>query len=58
MNDTKEVRGQFKYDQDSKRYHRFKIEIEDEDIVGTVYISKKSTPLPDKLILIKKIGQD
>jgi hypothetical protein len=30
---------------------RFKIEIEDEDIVGTIYISKKESPLPTRLIL-------
>jgi hypothetical protein len=35
MTEKKEVRGKFKYEQDSKRYHRFKIET-DTGIVGTV----------------------
>jgi hypothetical protein len=50
----KEIKGQFKYEQDSKRYHRFQIETEDEDIVGTVYIPKPMNPLPDKLVLTRK----
>lgn len=54
MREKKEVKGQLKYEQDSKRYHRFQIETEDEDIVGAVYISKKMTPLPDRLILDRK----
>jgi len=54
VNETKEIKGQFRYEQDSKRYHRFKIETGDADIVGTVYVPKECDPLPDKLILDRK----
>ena len=52
MSDEEEVTGRFKYEQDSKRYHRFKIET-DEGIVGTVYVPKEKdgAPMPKKLIL-------
>ena len=53
MNEAKEVKGQFKYEQDSKRFHRFKIET-DAGVVGTIYIPKDMTPLPDKLVLDRK----
>jgi len=46
----KEITGTFKYEQDSKRYHRFKIET-DAGIVGTVYIPKESEGVPKRLIL-------
>ena len=50
--DKKEVKGFFRYEQDSKRYHRFKIEIEtDFGIVGTVYIQKGIDAIPKRLIL-------
>ncbi len=49
----KEIKGEFEYDQDSKRYHRFKIETE-VGIVGQVYIPKRSQPLPDKIVLERK----
>jgi hypothetical protein len=54
LNETKEVEGLIRYEQDSKRYHRFQIETEDDDIVGTVYIPKTMNPLPDKLVLTRK----
>jgi hypothetical protein len=50
MSEEKEVTGTFKYQQDSKRYHRFKIET-DSGIVGTVYIPKDKQSMPKKLIL-------
>ena len=46
----KEIKGLFKYQQDSKRYHRFKIET-DSGVVGTVYVPKKMDEMPKKLIL-------
>ena len=49
MGNEKEVRGRFQYEQDSKHYHRFKIEI-DKGIKGSLYISKDSE-LPDKVVL-------
>ena len=48
--DKKEVKGFFRYEQDSKRYHRFQIETE-AGIVGTVYISKNIEAMPKKLSL-------
>jgi hypothetical protein len=39
MSDEKEVSGVYRYEQDSKRYHRFKIET-DAGIVGTVMFLK------------------
>jgi hypothetical protein len=46
----KEIKGLFKYEQDSKRYHRFKIET-DYGIVGTIYIPKNIQTMPKKLSL-------
>lgn len=48
--DQKEVRGKFRFEQDSKRYHRFQIEA-DGGIVGTVYVPKDRKAMPMKLIL-------
>jgi hypothetical protein len=50
MSGEKEVKGVFRYEQDSKRYHRFKIET-DAGIVGTVYVPKDKQSMPKKLIL-------
>ncbi len=47
----KEVTGRFRYEQDSKRFHRFQIET-DAGIVGTVYVPKDVEAMPKKLILI------
>jgi len=51
MPQTKESKGTFKYEQDSKRYHRFKIEAK--GIVSNIYISKDMEQLPDRIILDK-----
>ena len=45
-----EIRGKLTYEKDSKRYHRFQIETE-QGIVGTVYVPKDLSPLPDRLVL-------
>jgi len=50
MSDDKEVTGKLRYEQDSKRYHRFKIET-DAGIVGTIYVPKDKESMPKKLIL-------
>ena len=50
MSEQKEIKGKFRYEQDSKRYHRFQIET-DSGIVGTIYIPKDQTSMPKKLIL-------
>ena len=50
-NDVKnDVKGKFRYDQDSKRFHRFKIETE-AGIVGAVYVPKDMDGVPKKIIL-------
>jgi hypothetical protein len=51
MSKEKEIIGKFRYQQDSKRYHRFQIEIEGDKIVGSIYIPKKIETMPKKLIL-------
>jgi hypothetical protein len=50
-NDKSEVFGKFRYDQDSKRYHRFRIET-DAGIIGTVYVPKNRHSIPEKLTLV------
>jgi len=50
MSEKKEIKGKFRFEQDSKRYHRFKIETET-GIVGTVYIPKDAEGMPKRLIL-------
>ena len=46
----KEIKGTFKYEQDSKRYHRFKIEA-GKGVVGTIYILKDTILIPKRIIL-------
>ena len=50
MSEKKEIAGKFRYEQDSKRYHRFKIET-NVGIVGTVYVPKDIEAMPKKLVL-------
>ena len=50
MTEKKEITGKFRYEQDSRRYHRFKIETE-AGIVGTVYVPKDIEAMPKKLTL-------
>ena len=45
-----EIKGKIVFEQDSKRFHRFKIQT-DSGIVGSVYIPKKIERMPKKLIL-------
>jgi len=48
-----EVTGKFTYDQDSKRFHRYRIEA-DQGVVGTVYVPKDLESLPDRIVLERK----
>ena len=52
MGGKKEITGQFRFDQDSKRFHRFQIET-DVGVVGTLYIPKDlgGSKLPKKITL-------
>jgi len=51
MNQKAEINGNFRFDQDSKRFHRFQIETGDDGIVGTVYIPKNKESMPKKIVL-------
>ena len=51
-NETKEIRGTFKYDGDSKRFHRYKVKA-DNDIVGSVYVPQEIDEIPDRITLEK-----
>ena len=50
MNEQKEITGKFRYDKDSKRFHRFKIETED-GVTGSVYVPRDKISMPKKIIL-------
>ena len=43
----KEMKGRFEYEQDSKHYHRFRVEA-DSRVVGSLYVPK-DVALPDKI---------
>jgi hypothetical protein len=51
---VKKVKGEFRYQEDNKYYHRFRIETKNEEILGAIYISKTMHPLPDRIILDRK----
>ena len=53
MSDNTEVKGSFTFDQDSKRFHRFKIK-GDNGIVGNMYVPKGSKGVPEKVTLTFK----
>ena len=52
MNEPKEAKGSFTYEQDSKRFHRYKLEAEG-GIVGMLYIPKENSSFPESIILKK-----
>ena len=47
----KETKLVFRYEQDSKRYHRFKIIDPKGHVTGSIYFSKKMRELPNLLVL-------
>jgi hypothetical protein len=51
---VKKVKGEFRYQEDNRYYHRFRIETKNEEILGAIYISKNVHPLPDRIILDRK----
>jgi len=53
MAEQKEIKGTFTYEQDSKRYHRYRIEASGR-IVGTLYIPKDTEEIPERIILEEK----
>jgi len=50
MDNQTEIHSKFRFEQDSKRFHRFQIETA-EGIVGTVYVPKNLKPMPTVLTL-------
>jgi hypothetical protein len=42
------------FEQDSRRYHRFKVVDPDGQIVGSLYIPKQMNPIPKRLVLEMK----
>jgi len=50
MPEAKEIKGTFKYEQDSKRYHRYRIEASG-GIVRTLYIPKDAGEIPERIVL-------
>jgi hypothetical protein len=50
MTEQKEIIGKFRYEQDSKRFHRFKIET-DVGVIGTVYVPKDKINMPKTIVL-------
>jgi hypothetical protein len=52
MSERKEIIGKFRYEKDSKRYHRFNVELGKEvGIVGNLYVPKGIDAMPKKIIL-------
>jgi len=49
MEEQKEIKGIFTFDQDSKRFHRFRIEGND-GIVGNLYVPKDCKATPEKIV--------
>jgi hypothetical protein len=43
-----------KYEQDTKRYHRFKVIDPEGEVTGNIYIEKTMDPLPQQLVLKRK----
>lgn len=54
MTQEKISKGQFEYDKDSARYHRYQLRVEG-GIVGTLYVPKDAKDIPDNIVL-KKIA--
>ena len=50
MTENTGTTGVFTFDQDSKRFHRFKIQADD-GIVGTLYVPKDCLAAPLKIVL-------
>ena len=46
-----QVSGVFKYVNDTKRFHRFDINVEAEGINGTIYVSKDFKTMPKRIVL-------
>jgi hypothetical protein len=54
MTEKKISRGNFEYDKDSAKYHRYQLKAEG-GILGTLYVPKDAEDIPDSIVL-KKIA--
>lgn len=50
MTDQNQIMGRFRYEEDTKNFHRFQIETDD-GILGIVYIPKELKPMPKTITL-------
>ena len=50
MSETTQAKGAYRFDKDTRRYHRFKVKI-DGGGLGTLYLPKGLKPLPKQLTL-------
>ena len=50
MSTKNEITAKLIYDKDSKRYHRFLVKSEGDEITGAIYFRKK-TSIPDRVVL-------
>ena len=50
MIEKKEVKGELKYERDTKRHYRFQV-ITNTGIVGTIYVPKTTESMPKRLVL-------
>ena len=47
----KQINGVLKYFNDTKRFHRFDIIVEEDGINGTIYVSKEFKKMPKRIVL-------
>ena len=57
MTETKTIEMVARYDADTKRTHRFNLEPA-EGVAGTIYINKKTKPLPKKVVIDLKTREE
>ncbi len=55
--EKKEIRCSISYDKDTRRHHRYLVESV-EGIVGSIYIPRDMDPIPNRIILEKRRGED
>lgn len=55
MTEEKVSKGQFQYDKDSAKYHRYQLRAEG-GIVGTLYVPKDADHIPDSIVLKKIVN--
>ena len=48
---SEQIKGLFKYDKDTFRFHRFDIVADGDGIKGTIYVSKDFKTMPKRIVL-------